>query len=58
MTVHGAKLYLGMFDTAREAGMRRDRYVVDHNLAVKLNYPDEILEPLECALARACGVTA
>lgn len=43
MSVHGAKVYLGMYDTAREAGMARDKYVTDHNLLVTLNYPQEEL---------------
>lgn len=41
MTVHGERLYLGLFATAREAGVRRDRYAVDHNLRIELNYPGE-----------------
>lgn len=39
MTVRGAKLYLGMFSTAEEAGRVRDRYVIEHGLLVALNYP-------------------
>lgn len=43
MTVHGAKLYLGMYDSAEEAGRVRDRYVITHDLRVPLNYPEEVM---------------
>jgi len=43
MTVHGEKLYLGMYHSAEEAGRVRDRYAVDHNLHLVLNYPQEEL---------------
>jgi len=43
MTVRGEKLYLGMYSTAREAGIVRDRYVITHDLRVPLNYPEEAM---------------
>ena len=43
MTVHGEKLYLGMYSTAREAGIVRDLYVITHDLRVPLNYPEEVM---------------
>lgn len=47
ITVKGQKLHLGMFSTEKEAGMRRDKYVRDHNLSVTLNYPD-LVPALTC----------
>lgn len=43
MTVHGVRLYLGTYDTIEEAGHVRDKYVIDHNLAVTLNYSEEAM---------------
>jgi hypothetical protein len=42
MTVHGKRLYLGMFDTMEGAGRARDKYVTDHDLKVPLNYPEAV----------------
>jgi hypothetical protein len=43
MTVHGKRIYLGMYNTKHEAGAARDRYVVEHGLTVPLNFPQEEL---------------
>ena len=39
ITAHGAHVYLGMYDTAIEAAMARDRYVIENQLDVPLNFP-------------------
>ena len=40
MTVHGERLYLGLFATIEEAGRVRDKYAIDHGLRLTLNYPE------------------
>jgi len=39
MTVHGKRLYLGIFPTMEDAARARDKYVIDHDLHVPLNFP-------------------
>jgi hypothetical protein len=39
-TDHGHHYYLGTFDTAEEAALARDKYVLSHNLDVPLNFPE------------------
>ena len=43
MTVHGKKLHIGMFATEEEAGRARDRYAIDHDLRLVLNYPEAVM---------------
>jgi len=42
MTVHGKRLYLGIWDTMEEAAHARDRYAIVHDLHIPLNYPEEV----------------
>lgn len=44
LTAHGVKVYLGTWPTAEAAARARDRYVIDHDLHVPLNYLPEVLE--------------
>ena len=43
ITAHGQKVYLGMFATAEGAALARDRYVIEHELSVPLNYPKAVM---------------
>jgi hypothetical protein len=36
---HNVDICVGMYDTAIEAAMARDRYIVEHHLKVHLNFP-------------------
>ena len=42
ITAHGKRVYLGMFATAKGAALARDRYVIEHELNVPLNYPEAV----------------
>ena len=42
MTVHGKRLYLGMFDDMESAAHARDNYAIANNLHIPLNYPEEV----------------
>src|SRR5664280_1282494 len=41
LTAHGVKIYLGTFPTVEAAARARDKYVIDHDLHVPLNYLPE-----------------